>query len=82
MNWLKKILEEGNSGVPSTKRVISMIFAIIAASMFIYLEVHPKVISEVSKENIFNSVLLFIATMAGITTFGAFTKSNNNGENK
>lgn len=82
MNWLTKVLEEGNTGIPSTKRVISMLFAIIAASMFIYLEVHPKVISEVSKENIFNAVLVFIATMAGITTFGALTKSNNNGETK
>ncbi|MBY0244931.1 MAG: hypothetical protein K2Q03_05700 [Sphingobacteriaceae bacterium] len=65
----------------SSKRFIAFLFAMVACGVFIWLE--AKANNDTMKESLFNSVLLFISALVGVTTLGnLFNQKKEGGKNE
>ncbi len=68
-DFLIKMLS-GDSGV-SSKRMIAILYAIFGLGVFVWLEWK---LSDMMKVDVFNTVLIFISTMVGVTVFEGLKK--------
>ena len=75
MEWIKKMFEDGSSGSVSSKRVIAMLFSLCGCFSFVWIVL--KWDDMVIRQSIYNSTLLFITVLLGITTYGSISKGGN-----
>ncbi|MBY0244499.1 MAG: hypothetical protein K2Q03_03490 [Sphingobacteriaceae bacterium] len=69
METIKKLLSSSEN--LSSKRAIALLYAIIGCVVFCYLEYH---LPDALKIDVFNTVLLFVAGLAGVSTIENFGK--------